>query len=301
MLAPIARLLEISTDKLLSYKEDLTEQEIKGIVGKIIEKIQTEPYDKVFEYCRTYIREYPTSYCFILNIAHILNSYRMVLNVEHPETYDKEIKELYSRLLNSKDIEIQRSGAEALFYFFIQKDEYREAEKYLQYIPKQGCDRRRLEALLNEKQGNIERSYEIYEQMLLTGYSDISWAFNGIYILSMKENHIENAEKIIEKQKMLARLMEMGIYMEVSLGLDLAIYQKDKERALEILEKMIGSLNSMDAYKQSFLYSHINRSNNAMENIAFMLKKGFEEDNSIDFLKDDIRYKKLMKQLERQK
>lgn len=56
LLAPIARLLEISTDKLLSYKEDLTEQEIKGIVGKIIEKIQTEPYDKVFEYCRTYIR-----------------------------------------------------------------------------------------------------------------------------------------------------------------------------------------------------------------------------------------------------
>lgn len=297
LLAPIARLLGISTDTLLSYKKELSKEEMEEIIQTIIKRIQTEPYDKVFEDCKTYINQYPSNDALIYNITSILDSYRIILQIEQPERYDNEIKDLFSRLLQSDDIEIKQCSAEALFYFFIQKEKFHEAKSYIEYIPKQRHDRRRLEALLSEKQGKIDTCYQMYEQMLLTGYNEISWALNGIYNLFMKENNITKAEQMVEKQERLANVMELGKYMEVSLGLDLAIYKKDKEKALEILETMVEQLDSLENFKKSKLYTHIDFSSSSGENIAFLLKKGFEDDEAIDFLKEDIRYKKLMEKL----
>lgn len=43
LLAPIARLLGISTDTLLSYREELTKQEIANISNEIGKRLMKEP------------------------------------------------------------------------------------------------------------------------------------------------------------------------------------------------------------------------------------------------------------------
>ena len=48
LLAPIARLLGISTDTLLSYREELTKQEIANISNEIGKRLMKEPYEDVF-------------------------------------------------------------------------------------------------------------------------------------------------------------------------------------------------------------------------------------------------------------
>ena len=48
LLAPIARLLGISLDTLLSFQEDLTGEEITAIVLETDQRLKTSTYDEVF-------------------------------------------------------------------------------------------------------------------------------------------------------------------------------------------------------------------------------------------------------------
>lgn len=59
LLAPIARLLGISTDTLLSYREELTKQEIANISNEIGKRLMKEPYEDVFRSAMQKIQEYP--------------------------------------------------------------------------------------------------------------------------------------------------------------------------------------------------------------------------------------------------
>ena len=52
LLAPIARLLGISTDELLSYREELSSEEIQELVRTANTKFQEENYEDVFRWIK---------------------------------------------------------------------------------------------------------------------------------------------------------------------------------------------------------------------------------------------------------
>ena len=58
-------------------------------------------------------------------------------------------------------------------------------------------------------------------------------------------------------------------------------------------------LNIKNTYflEKSELYSHMSFSERAPENVGLMLQKSFDEDEELDFIKEDIRYKELMEEL----
>ena len=49
--------------------------------------------------------------------------------------------------------------------------------------------------------------------------------------------------------------------------------------------------------EKSELYSHMSFSERGPENVGLMLQKSFDEDEELDFIKEDIRYKELMEEL----
>lgn len=300
LLAPIARLLGISTDTLLSYREELTEKEVNQIVAEIAQKIKKEDYDMVFQWAMKKVQEYPNCESLVLAVAQVLDSYRQVFNVQEPEKYDKTIHELYERILQSKNQSLVQGALVALFSSCLSQKEYEQAQQYLDQIPKQGFNPNRFQAVLYKNQGKIEEAYELYEKLLFSGYGDISWDFQGLYSLAMEENNTPKAERMIKKQEMMAEILDMGEYMRVSPGLDLAVVKRDKEACFDILLKMVHSVKDMMSYQHSELYGHIKFSESMnMSNIAYMLKKGFEEDESIAFLRDDSRYDEVLEELKK--
>lgn len=69
LLAPIARLLNISLDTLLSFREDLTTEEINEIVCEADSKLKEESYDEAFLWAKKKLEQYPNCEELILNIA----------------------------------------------------------------------------------------------------------------------------------------------------------------------------------------------------------------------------------------
>ena len=59
LLAPIARLLDISLDTLLSFHENLSDTEIEEIIRKMDRMFSEEGYEKTYEWALRLIKEYP--------------------------------------------------------------------------------------------------------------------------------------------------------------------------------------------------------------------------------------------------
>ena len=74
----IARLLGISLDTLLSFREELTAEEITGMIREADQKLKNEPYEEVLQWAKKKLEEYPNCEELILNFAVIFDAQRLV-------------------------------------------------------------------------------------------------------------------------------------------------------------------------------------------------------------------------------
>ena len=130
LLAPIARLLGISLDTLLSFQEELTKEEIASLVMEADQKLKTETYDKVFRWAKSIIESYPNCLMLIWQLATILDAQRLIKDIPNAMDYDDYILKCYKRALESDEETLRTSAADSLFAYYSRNGQYETAEQY---------------------------------------------------------------------------------------------------------------------------------------------------------------------------
>ena len=298
LLAPIARLLGISTDTLLSYREELTKQEIANISNEIGKRLMKEPYEDVFRSAMQKIQEYPNCGKLAFVLAQILDSYFGIEDVRGKEQYKKEILAIYDRALESEEEEIRQGAIIALYNECLRTEQYELAQSYLDRIPKKWINLDRLQAMLYRKAGKRQEAYELLERILFQSCSEINVCFQGLYLLEMEKNDVARAEKLMEKAEEISRILEMSDYMILSPRFNMALDRKDKEECLILLEQQIASIETIDSFKKADLYRHMQFAETSDRSmVKAMLRKALENDEEIGLLRGDERFQKLIKRL----
>ncbi len=304
LLAPIARLLDISLDTLLSFHEELTQEEINGIVLEADLKLKEKSYDEAFLWAKKKLEQYPNCEQLILNIAiifdarRIFDAQRIVQEAAKEAEYDEYICSSYIRVLDSADEAIRIRAADSLVGFYMRKREYDKAEKYLEYFSVQNPERKRKQAQIYAETGRIKEAYKAYEELLFSDYQRVSLELHGMYTLALQDNDRKRAHRLIDKQKELARCFEMGKYYEVSCGLELAALEKDADTVVAIMEEMLSGVEQIRDFINAPLYEHLEFGEAKEEFIAKIrenLLKNFRDEESFEFLKDDERWQRLVK------
>ena len=300
LLAPIARLLDISVDTLLSFRGELTDEEIRQIMSEADEKFKNDSYEEAFAFIRKMLEKYPNSEQLAWQLALKLDAHRIFGDVKDPEQYDLFITECYTRALESKNEDIRYKAAESLYNLRLRKEQYEEAEKCLEYMSRQNPERKRMQALVFGKTGRVQEAYKAYEELLLADYQMISMIFNSLYMLAVQDEDMEKARYYVEKQAGLARLFEMGEYYEVSGRLDLAIVEKDEKTAAATAEKMLSSVERIRDFTGSPLYGHL-PFKEAETGLTAKMKQNlircFKDEDAFGFMKQNVRWKKLTEDL----
>ncbi len=289
LLAPIARLLEISLDTLLSFREELSEEEINGIVREMETMLKKESYEESFQWAKQKTEMYPNCEQLLLQLALLLDAQRIMKEIADPEKYDGYILDCYTRALGSRDEWVRKQAADSLFGLYMRKEQYEKAEEYLQYLSMQNPERKTRQALIYVRTGRIQEAYKTYEEILYADYMLLSQVFNGMFSLAMQEQDMEKAHMLAEKQRGLARLLERGKYYEICWGLELAVAEKDVETTKKLMEEMLSSLDQMDSMRESSLYEHMTFKELDREFLAALkenLKKSFQDEESFGFLKE---------------
>ncbi len=287
LLAPIARLLDITVDTLLSFHEELTADEIRNIIYEMDTMLKKENFEKAFQWAKQKIETYPNCEQLIWQLACMLDARRIIKEIPDQGPYEEFILDCYNRGLDSREEGIRNQAADLLFGFYLRKEQYEKAEEYLQYFSIQNPERKRKQALVYAKTGRVQEAYQTYEEILYADYIILSSVFQGMFSLAMQEQDLEKAHLLVEKQQELARLFEMGKYYEVSCGLELAVAEKDKEAAKKIMEEML-HVETMEGALKSRLYEHMTLKEargEFLEEMKEYLKKCFQDEESFGFLK----------------
>ena len=239
LLAPIARLLGITTDTLLSFRDSLSSEEIAAFVKKLDQDLETREYAEVFTEAKKTLEEYPNCDQLIWQTAVIFQARRNIDQIRDKEKYDDIIYGWLERCLQSEDGNIRKEAAGSLFYAYLQKEEYEKAP------------------VVFSKTGKKQEAYRAYEELLFTNYQFISLVLNDLRILYMEDGNHEMAWKLVDVQNQAARAFEMGRYNEVSTGLDVAAWEKDVSKTADIMRQILDALDHIGDFSQSSLYQHM--------------------------------------------
>lgn len=297
LLAPIARLLDISLDILLSFHEELTKEEINDFVLEADQRFAASAYDEVFLWAKSIIEEYPNCLTLIWQLATILDARRLLMEISDNADYDAYILKCYKRVLESEDETLRTSAADSLFAYYLRNEKYETAEEYLQYYSTQNPLRKLKQAAIYSKTNRISEAYKAYEELLFSGYQMLNMTFSHLYLLNLNEQNFDKAHLFTDKQQALAHLFEMGKYHEVSCKLDLATAEKDADTVLDTMEAMLLSLDDITSFINSPLYEHM-EFKKADSNFSKQLKQNlldcFQDKEIYGFLENDERWKQII-------
>lgn len=299
LLAPIARLLDITLDELLSFHRELTAEEINNFVYEVDAKLKEVTYEEAFQWAKEKLEQYPNCEQLILTIAAIFDAQRLVKNIVASEKYDNYISHCYVCALGSEDEAIRNRAADALFGFYMRKEEYEKAEEYLSYLSKQNPERKRKQAVIYSKTNRREEAYKAYEELLFSGSQMASMVFNNMYMMAMEDNDIQKAHMLVEKQSELAKVFDMGKYSEVLCRLELATAERDVESTIKIMEKTISAIDTIGDFRKSSLYEHMSFKETRAEFILELknnLINCFRDEETYGYLKHDKRWQELVRQ-----
>lgn len=225
LLAPIARLLDISLDTLLSFHEKLSDTEIEEIIRKMDRMFSEEGYEKTYEWALRLIKEYPNCNMLIWQTAVMLDARRITDKCTNPEKYDKQINAWYELALHDENEEIQHHAADSLFGFYLRKKDYTKAEKY--------------------------------ENIIFSGFSTLNFVLSTMAGLALRENDIGYARFLSGKVQAVAHTLEMGKYNEYSPMLDIVCAGKDVEGTYKVVKHLLDNVGTMYDFRKSGLYKHM--------------------------------------------
>ncbi len=257
LLAPIARLLGITTDELLSFKDDLTDEEIGQYLSGLQKDLESKGFHDVFLSVKKKIGEYPNCEKLIWQAAVMLDAKRMTMELPHKGGYDDAIYGWYERCLLSEDERMRKQAADSLFHAFIRREDYEKAAQYLAYFSLEDPERKRRKALVDSKTGKRTEAYRAYEELIYIGYQHMQMTLNDLRILYMEDGNREMAKKLVAVSSSAASAFEMGRYNEVCWGLDVAVWEKDAPWTAQLMGEILDSIGTIGDLTRSRLYQHM--------------------------------------------
>lgn len=294
LLAPLARILKTDVNTLLSFEEELSEQELNRIILELNDELTQKDYEQAFQKGESLILTYSSCDSLVFSVASLLFGYLGILGVKERAKYEVKIIAWYELLVKCPDTKIREHAIAALCRYYIEKEDYDKANALLDSIPPLGFDKRITEADLQIKQKNYDEAYSIYERMLCESASKAYSILLSILQLNcMQEDYVAGASTAA-LAKETATNYELGNYMILSPELLLAAQQKEKAKTLSLLEELLRSTQETPSQTSSKLYPHTQLANQSNLPIKEMLRSSLQTDHDLDFLRDDPRFQKLL-------
>ena len=298
MLAPIARLLGITVDTLLSFREELTMDESREIMKVLWTYLNEGDFTQAFAYAKTQIAEYPTCYGLMLWMAQALEAYFVVMPQHQTTEADGFVHTCYETALESAEESIRVGAADALYNYELRRENYGAAEEYLRFFSMENPERKRKQALLYSKTERFEDACKAYEELLYTGCQTARMVLQSLYNSAVQQEDLQRARFLLDKHTALIRVYDMGDYAEAAAVLDHAAQIQDEELAVETLKRVLDSVDTLDAFTRSPMYAHMqfnSMEHGVEERLKEKLKETFRGDERFAFVRESSEWEEMLK------
>ncbi|STB11482.1 helix-turn-helix domain-containing protein [Clostridium perfringens] len=299
LLPALARLLKVDLNTLLSFKEDLSEQEIGVFVNDLVKIANNDGFHVAFEKAMDKIYEYPTCDKLILTVSTVMQGSMYMFGADDKEKYEKQIEEFYIKLTRSDDIEIRNQALSMLINIYLGRKEYEKAQECVDKLPNITYDKKVLQGNIYKKSNEFQKAAEIFEQKLLSATTDIYISLISTLEIALKEGRNEDAKYFAEVIDKTTKLYDLYEYNSYSGYFEVYKAEKDVENFLLVLNKILDVMGKRWDPSKSKLYRHIKDkreeegfNEQLLSNFVNILKN--DSDGELDFLKDNDEFNNLL-------
>lgn len=279
LLPPLARLLGTDLNTLLSFREDLTRQEIGEFLNHLSALGTSQGVQAAFDLAGEKLREYPACDLLTLNTAMTLDGLVSMLGSAPEEpAWQQTVEQLYRRAADSSDSGIAHQAKAMLISRHLARQEPAEAQALLDTLPDApSFDKPQLQASVYTAQGRWEDAAQITEQSLLRNLSIILSTLSTLLDLAMKEGDAQRAEAMATAIQDLSHQFDLWDYNGPAARFRLAVLLQDPEKGIAALDQLITSLEQNWAPGGSPFYCHIPRKESGEQLQALLLPKILKE------------------------
>lgn len=303
LLPPLARLLKIDLNTLFSFSEDLSPQEI-GMFCNELTMIARDNIISAFEIAEAKIHEFPHSEQLLLNAAIILDS--MLLQAQTSgvpkDDFEAKVSFWYSSLGQSSDETIRNSANYMRVSRYIRQGKLDAAQEILDAIQDKNeiistlPDKLMLQVSIYLKQGKAALAALELEKALFREISRVQLILSKLVDAESADGKTDIAEKIAEKSGAMVELFDMWRYNGYTASFQIVSQEKDADKILSLLEKMLDALMSPWQLNESVLYHRMAPETKEFQGKEFLsvLLKALETDPDCEYLREHPRYKELI-------
>lgn len=302
-LPALARLLDTDLNTLLSFKDDLTDKEIILFCNQLSDIIDKDGFKKGYDTAMEKLKEYPTCYLLVLNMAMLLDG-SLIMDKNIKDSFDKyrvSIESLYMRASNSNNESIRNQSQSMLISKYMEKKEYKKAEELLNSLPdKASIDKKQMQVKLFMAYGKYQEAAKLEEEKLLSIMYELEPTLITLMEIAIKDNRIEDAEYIADISQKGAELFDLWKYNSYVAHFQLYSTCKAPVKCLKILLPMLKSITHQWEINKSPLYSHIQTK---QTDDKFGLKmqetiiQSIRDDEQTAFLKDIPEFEAIIKEI----
>lgn len=305
LLPALARLLDTDLNTLLSFQDNLSEKEVALFLNDVTATIEKDGFEAGYILATEKIKEYPNCDLLINNLAMVLDGSLIYSNKSNlTEKYKEKIEALYERAAQSEDSAIREQAISCLINKWMGKQDYEQAQKLLDTIPKQSpIDKKQIQANIWIAQGDLEKAAKLTEEKLISAVNELHTTLMTLMEIAIKEKHIDDAEYIANIYKQSAQLFHLWEYNSYIAHFQLYVTTKNRIKSLKTLIPMLKSLTKKWDTNSSPLYRHI-ETKKVEKNLGPKLQKSIIQairtDKETEFLKDSEELEEFVKEIDTQ-
>ena len=301
LLPALARTLGVDLNTLLSFQEDLTDEEIGLFLNQLYEASQSCGGDAAFCLARDKLREYPNSDKLAYNAAGMLAGI-LALQPEEasPERQEQEaeVTALYERCVRSADPQVREWSTYTLASRCVNTGKLDRAEELLGQLSDTHREKRELTARLRWAQGRREEAWVFLEQELFDRAHGIQTTLLSMIDWALEEGDRERAQRLADAAVRSGEVFDLSDYAVLSTPFQMAAADQDGPKALELLDRLLHSLTVPWDLAASPLYPHL-PTKEATEEVQCALippiLDSVERDPECGFLREEPGYSELVK------
>ena len=269
LLPVLARTLGVDLNTLLSFQEDLTEQENGEFLCRLHEEGRQRGCAAAFALAEEKLREFPGSDRLAYSAAGLLEGILALYpggDEAERTVWQGKIDALYDRVLHSADARLREWAAYTAANRCMGRGELDRAEELLSGLSDTHRSKREALASLRRKQGRTEEGWTLLERELF-----------------------DRAHGLTETAERAGAGLGLSDYAVVSAPFQLAVAERDGTRVLALLERLFCSLTAPWDLSGSLLYRHLDTKEDAGEGRGALipcLLEQIEADPDCAFLRE---------------
>lgn len=305
LLPALARLLKTDPNTLLCFQEEPSQQEIIRFCQEISEMLKEKGINqpgiaKALAIMEEKIQEYPRCMSMIHTFALTLDGTLVMsaLTPEEKRPYEEYVLSWYRKVAGEADEMLKTRATFMLASKYMHRKEYDQAQEMIDLLPEPNVlDQELLQADLYTMREQLPEASRLVQKKLLHTATNLMGMLSRLVSIELAAENTEKAEQIARLSGQAAAILMPGTYFGYLSDLDVALFKKDTEKSIQLLEAILSSIPDLWNLHGCPLYDQLADTLDTSQNTASILPPlltHMEQDPEYGFLRENEHFQKML-------